>query len=159
LTITNNGNVDFSNVLVTDFLPGGFTYVNGSTTGATFINVLGSKISWSLANLNVGQTVTITYQAKTDSNLSNGNYKNFATCTATYDGEGSPEPCNQTDSTVTIGNGQSYGGNLGQVLGISTELPGTGSPTELLIVSLGMLGIGLFLRSYTTRKGAKRAKN
>lgn len=162
LSIENNGGVDLSSVIVTDFLPGGFTYVDGSTTGATFIPPqIGSKLTWDLGSLDVGQTKQITYQASTDSSLGNGDYVNFATCQAYYGREQSQStPCNQTDSKVTIGSGPSFGGNLlGQVLGISTELPATGSPTMILLSALGLLGIGIAMRSYNSRRQRKHAKN
>ncbi len=159
LTIQNTGNVGFNNILVTDFLPGGFTYVDGSTTGdGTFVPPqIGSKLTWNIDSLLAGETATITYQASTDSSLTDGSYKNFATCLATYN-EGSTLACNQTDSNVTIGHNPGFGGNLvGQVLGASTELPATGSPTALLILSLGLIGTGLFLNGYSKKK--HHAKN
>ncbi|HJY98616.1 MAG TPA: SdrD B-like domain-containing protein [Patescibacteria group bacterium] len=156
LTITNNGNVDFSDVLITDFLPGGFTYVDGSVTGATFVSFVGSKLSLRLDSLEDKETAIITYQAQTNSSLADGDYLNFATCLATYD-EQSTLACDQVNSTVRIGHGVSYGGNLlGQVLGISTELPATGSPTTLLIVSLAALGAGLLLNGLE-KKNKKKA--
>ncbi len=153
LTVSNNGNVDFSDVLVTDFLPGGFTYVDGSTSGATFINTVGSKLSWNISSLPADSSVTIAYQVTTNSSLTDGDYKNFATCLATYNEE-STVRCDQVNSTVKIGHGLNYGGNLqGQVLGISTELPATGSSTALLILSLGLIGSGFVLNNYNKRKG------
>ncbi|KKQ92426.1 MAG: hypothetical protein UU16_C0006G0028 [Candidatus Woesebacteria bacterium GW2011_GWA2_40_7] len=155
IKVSNNGNVNFDNVLVTDFLPGGFTYVVGSTTGATFINVLGSKLTWNIDNLAPEETATITYQVTTNSALTDGDYKNFATCQATYNEEETIS-CDQVNSTVKIGHGISYGGNLqGQVLGASTELPATGSPTLLLILSLGLLGTGLYLKGYDKKRNVK----
>jgi hypothetical protein len=72
-------------------------------------------------------------------------------------------------STVTRGQVQNFSGSLGgQVLGIatvlgaSTELPGTGSPTVLLIIALGLVGVGLFIRGYNIKimkkTKAKKAK-
>ncbi len=151
LTITNNGNIDLHNVLITDFLPGGFTYVNGSSNGATFINAIGPKLTWTLDNLDSQSSATITYQVTTDSGLTDGDYKNFATCQARY-GEGSSISCDQVNSTVKIGHGISYGGSLGgQVLGISTELPATGSPTAILIIALGLLTAGFILKKYAKK--------
>lgn len=148
LTLTNNGNIDFYNVLVTDFLPGGFTYVNGSSNGATFVNAIGPKLTWTLDSLGAQSSATITYQVTTDSGLSDGDYKNFARCSAFY-GEGSSISCEQVDSTVKIGHGASYSGSLGgQVLGASTELPDTGSPTAILIIALGLLTAGFILKKY-----------
>ncbi len=162
LTITNNGNVNFSNVQITDILPGGFTYITNSTSGVTGTDptVNGSRLTWNFGPLAAGAVVALSYRVTTDSSLSNGSYQNFAGCTATYN-TSLTEDCSQANSTVTIGNGNSYGGNLqGQVLGASTELPGTGSPTEVLMFALSALGIGLFMRGYSLKKGTKKhAKN
>lgn len=146
LTIENTGNVNFDNVLITDFLPGGFTYIDGSVTGADFVSFVGSKLTLNIDSLASEGTAIVTYQAQTNSNLTDGDYKNFATCLATYN-EVSTKECNQTDSTVRIGHGQSFGGNLvGQVLGASTELPATGSPTGLLVLVLLAVGAGVIIR-------------
>ena len=167
LTVTNNGNVDLSSIDITDVLPGGFSYVPGSTEGAVttdpIISPSGTILSWN----NVGDlaadggSLTISYKVKVSSDAANGIYTNFATCNSYYyDGadEGqTSEPCNTANSTVSIGNVLSYGGNLqGQVLGISTSiLPATGSPTIVLIVALTMLATGLFLNGFTKRDVVK----
>lgn len=163
LTVTNNGNIDLSDIDITDVLPGGFSYVPGSTEGATTtdptISPSGTILSWN----NVGDlaadggTLTISYKVKVSSDAANGIYTNFATCNSYYyDGRDevqTSEPCNTANSTVSIGSVLSYGGNLhGQVLGISTSiLPATGSPTIVLIVALTMLATGLFLNGFTKR--------
>jgi len=130
LTVTNNGNVDLSNVVIKDVLPGGFTYVLGSTTGDTSSDpiISGNNLSWNVGDLAQGASKTLTYKAQISTELSNGLYTNYATCSSLYGREETVE-CNTASSNVNIGGGQGYGGNLsGQVLGASTILPATGSP-------------------------------
>lgn len=157
---TADGNVQFDNVQVTDYLPGGFTYVAGSTTGATTSDptINGSKLTWNIGAVDPNSSVSISYQVKTDSSLTDGNYLNYAKCLGTYNEEQTKE-CDPANSTVTIGHGISYGGNLvGQVLGASTELPATGSPTMLLVFGFLTLGTGVALSLYNSKKGKKTCK-
>ncbi len=149
LTITNDGNIPLNGFTVQDVLPGGFTYVSGSTSGATTNDpsVNGSVLSWKiLGTLDPGENLSLVYKVNTDSGLTDGIYTNFATCTTSY-GREEPIDCNTTNSTVAFGSTLSYGGSLGgQVLGISTELPGTGSPTAFLALALGLLTGGFILK-------------
>lgn len=160
LVVTNSGNLDLYNVLVTDFLPGGFSYITGSVTGATLVSSIGSKLEFRIDNIDANSSATITYQVSTNSSLANGDYLNFASCTAAFGEEDRISCGDPVNSKVTIGSGLSYGGNLqGQVLGASTELPATGSPTGLLAAALGILGVGLILGGVSLRREYKNAKN
>ena len=161
LVITNTGNVAIGNVIVTDSLPGGFTYVADSTSivGAPDVEptVSGSTLKWNIGTVATGESVTITYQAKISSDLSAGTYKNLATCEGLILRE-EPISCNIDDSDVSIGQTLSYGGKLTpQVLGAATELPATGSPTGLVIFAIAAVlgGIAIKLRE----KKGKHAKN
>lgn len=177
LTLTNTGNINISDITIQDILPGGFTYVAGSTTGeiSSDPSISGSVLTWSgFQGLGTGGSITIHYQAVSASDLADGLYVNFATCRASkgYDNfkasnvESREVECDSANSTVKIGNGISFSGSLGgQVLGISTVLgastilPATGSSTTLLVVALTALGVGLFLRMYDvkiTRKSTRK---
>jgi uncharacterized repeat protein (TIGR01451 family) len=164
ITLTNNGNITLNDVAIQDVIPSGFTYVTGSTTGGTTSDPLitGSVLKWTgFDPLATGASITIHYQTKSSSDLIDGLYTNFATCTANKDYANfrvsSDElqqgiKCNTANSVVKIGSGTSFGGSLrGQVLGISTvlgastELPGTGSPTGLLVLALGLLTAGFVI--------------
>jgi uncharacterized repeat protein (TIGR01451 family) len=174
ITLTNEGNIPLYDVTIQDILPGGFSYVPGSTWGETSADpsISGSVLTWSgFQGLSVGSSITIHYQTVSSSDLADGLYVNFATCNAVRGqylekrGEVRGVECDPTNSTVKIGNGVSFGGSLGgQVLGISTvlgastELPATGSSTELLVVALIALGVGLFLRMYDVKITRKLTK-
>ncbi len=169
VTLTNTGNIPVLNTSITDILPGGFSYVAGSTTGNTTADpsVSGSVLTWNIGTLNPEQSFTIHYEVKTSSDLVDGIYTNFADCSAMTRSEKEIFCDPASSSTVSIGRGVSFSGGLGgQVLGIatvlgaSTELPGTGSPTVLLIIALGLVGVGLLIRGYNIKlmKKAKKSK-
>ena len=165
LTVKNDGNIDLQGVDVIDILPGGFSFVAGSTTGTAAVpTVSGSVITWSnVGGLAVGASFILTYQTTVSTDSTNGLYTNFATCDSYYydgDEERTSVPCNTANSTVSIGSVLGCGGSLqGQVLGASTELPATGSPTLVLIVALVMLATGLFLNGFTKREEIKPRKH
>lgn len=152
LVVTNTGEGSFDSIKVTDNLPGGFSYVIGSTTinGSPALDpvISGGKLEWTVADPNL--PLTITYKATIISDLAPGNYINYATCLGIFGRQGERE-CNIDDSTVSIGQGFSYGGQLTpQVLGAATELPATGSSTSLLLFALIVGGFGMFtkIRAY-----------
>jgi uncharacterized repeat protein (TIGR01451 family) len=172
LSLENTGNVELENVNVYDVPPAGFTYVVGTTTingaVASDPSISSGTLTWNVSSLAAGATVKIVYQLKTPGDLSDGTYTNFAACSggqAIFEKvlvRGVGADCDPTGVTSTVTRGQTtnFGGNLntvGQVLGASTELPGTGSPTVLLIIALGALGAGLFIRGYNI-KITKKAK-
>jgi uncharacterized repeat protein (TIGR01451 family) len=159
LKVTNTGGITINNIDITDVLPGGFTYVPVSTTvnGIPFsdlnltISGSGNILTWNnVGDLDSNDFLTLSYRVVIASDQTEGSYINFATCTGQVAGQFSVAPptidCNVDDSTVTIGKGVSFGGRLGQVLGISTELPATGSPTGLALIALGLIGIGFILK-------------
>ncbi len=162
LVVTNTGNQTIYNLDILDGLPGGFSYVTGSTSGDTTNDptITGNGLTWTdITDLDGGESFTIYYQVKIAGDVVAGTYKNFATCEGDIRSQEETIECNVDDSDVQIGQGVSFGGDLTpQVLGISTELPATGSPTLLLIISLGVLGIGLFLRGYSKKVERKANK-
>lgn len=65
LTVNNSGNTDANNVVITDAVPSGTTFVAGSVTGA-----LGTPPTLSLAApLSPGSTTTVTFQVKVGNSL------------------------------------------------------------------------------------------
>ena len=175
ITLTNDGNIPLHNMYITDVLPGGFSYVAGSTTGATTDDpvISGSTLSWYIGTIPSVEdnVVQIQYNAQTSSNLADGIYTNFATCSNSErenDQENVniarqltfyrfvPISCSLADSTVAIGSTFGYSGRLGgQVLGISTELPATGNPTWILIAAVGALATGIALNVIAKTRAKK----
>ncbi|MBI3396977.1 DUF11 domain-containing protein [Candidatus Woesebacteria bacterium] len=168
LNVTNTGNVTLNNLVVKDVMPGGFSYVTGSSLIDGVVSadptVASGVLTWTLGTITDGQIIKIEYKVLTSSDLVTGSYKNFATCTAYYRENDNEETlgiveCNVATSMVSSGHSTDFGGNLNaQVLGASTELPATGSGTWILIFSLtlGVTGVGLRLVS---RKNKKYGKN
>lgn len=183
LVTTNNGNQAIYNVIVTDALPGGFSYVAGS---AEIDGVpqeptqSGGLLSWNVGTLGLEDPITIIYQATIASDIDQGVYTNLATCKGSVKGlftslqvNGDPnhvgengldvEPeaveCNIADSSVPIGINFTYSDGLrGEVLGAATELPATGNDTNVLIMLLTMLALGASLKVVSYNMAEKKER-
>lgn len=93
ILVKNNGPSNATNVIVTDNLLSGHTYVSNTTTVGTFNNVTGL---WNIGNLNNGQTQTMTITATVNTS---GNYSNTASVSQTeYDSD----PTNNTSTTTPV---------------------------------------------------------
>ncbi|MCC5654074.1 DUF11 domain-containing protein [Nostoc sp. XA013] len=91
LVVTNNGPGNATNVLVTDQLPSGYTYVS-HTAGQSYASATGL---WTVGNLANGAIQTLVITATVNAT---GNHTN----TATVDGdENDPDTTDNTDSTTT----------------------------------------------------------
>jgi uncharacterized repeat protein (TIGR01451 family) len=170
LVVTNNGNRVLLDPQIIDVLPGGFEYMAGSTTveGLPFSDPTetNGKLVWDLTSWGIkSQTsLTLVYQARIGDDVTEGTYTNLATCKAMYrwipdwldgDGEGLWIECNIASSIVPIGATWSLSASVGgEVLGIATELPPTGSDTRILILLMTMLftGVGFKLVSNYLRR-------
>ncbi len=169
LTVTNTSKIIARDVSLRDTLPLGFSYVAGSTTGASQPTVTGQNLVWSLGDLDPDAIVTITYQAKTDSSLQEGKYPNVA-LTWGYNrplkigGETLDRTTTYTDpawSWVNLVPGVSLsagiGGTIQQVLGASTETgkvlgAATGAETGWLILAVLLILLGLVLKNFNKLK-------
>jgi len=178
LTLTNSGNMDLNNVKVIDALPGGFSYIAGTSMldGVSISDptISGNTLEWNIGSVEKDGIRIITYDAKILDSVINGSYKNLATCNAEIgrfdrvfdtlsfavtqtDEVVETTECNIADSTVNVGLGLSFGGNLnGQVLGASIELPATGNPTWLLALALLGLTAGLYMKKGKNSKNKSR---
>ena len=177
LNLTNTSNQEIHDLKVIDVLPGGFSYIVGSTlidgTPASDPNIAAGVLTWDIGILAQDASVTISYQAKAPSDAVAGTYTNFATCQGVGYSTlremllGAVECDPAASSNVRIGTGTSYGGSVGGiVLGASTELPASGSRTAILLIALvaGAAGVafrlgGYLLAAETAKKRNKHAKN
>jgi uncharacterized repeat protein (TIGR01451 family) len=93
VSVRNNGPGVATNVLLTDALPSGYSSVATTPSQGSW-----SAPLWTIGTLPVGQTVTLTMQARV---LGSGNYLNSATVDAD---QSDPDPGNDTDTeSVTPG--------------------------------------------------------
>jgi len=168
LLIINNSNQQTQNLSILDVLPGGFTYVTGSSevNGAPSPDptIASGVMTWNIGTLDAGVDITIVYQAKIATDLTAGTYENLATCRGEgfslirvrFLGDVECDP--SASSSVRVEVNPSYSGNVGgtsSVLGASTSLPAAGSETALLVIALGGLIVGIFLK----REARKYEKN
>jgi MSHA biogenesis protein MshQ len=131
LTVVNNGTGAASNVLVNDPLPAGFSYVSSSATVGTYASSTGV---WTIGNMAVGATATLTLTATT---TLVGTLTNTATvASSTFD----PTTANNTSSVnVTV---TSPGATLDAVevtaaagTAINTKLAGTAFNLDILALA------------------------
>jgi len=150
-------------VFLTDVTPEGFDYVAGSWTsskaGVTEPDY-GSPGTWDLGEMNPGDVITLTYQAKVGSDLSAGLYNDLAWAQGSSRGFGSVLALGHdsefidsdlifvgTDVEVNKDTQQTGAVAIeresGEVLGASIELPATGADTLWLVLALSALITGL----------------
>ncbi|MFH0828989.1 MAG: NEW3 domain-containing protein [Candidatus Kerfeldbacteria bacterium] len=119
ITIKNIGDGDATNVVVTDTLPSGLSYVN----------ITGKVATWYLGTLKPGHTREINVDVRVNSTAKEGNYTNVATVTA------DDVPQKEAQATVTVP----------KVLGLATT--GIGFRDYLImllgvvLVAVGALGL------------------
>jgi len=155
------GQRTLSEMHLMDVLPEGFLYQTGTAkvddqSLEPVITGNGKILTWNWTKPVEGEsTVVVNYEVKiADSNQPSA-YNNLAYVW----GKGSPEVVsNIADSEVKIEPVVSHSekvGGVGQVLGASTELPATGSNTELLIAALTLLLSGIILRFKIKKESLK----
>jgi uncharacterized repeat protein (TIGR01451 family) len=67
LTVTNTGQVTATNLVVTDTLPAGASYISGGTQ-------VGGVVSWNLASLGVGQSASVSLVVTATTTVTNSDY-------------------------------------------------------------------------------------
>lgn len=86
LTVRNVGKTTAEGITVTDVVPKGLSYVNGSAShDAVYDN---GKLTWYVETLEPGISVTLKFQAKLPMDNAAGSWKNVATLTYQNDPEG-----------------------------------------------------------------------
>ena len=168
LTVENSSNQTLTIVRLTDALPGGFTYIAGSTKldGVLFSDptIADGTLVWEINNFEIGNK-TLTYQAQISSDVPAGTYTNLAYARGIFESfildrldpfYSDSIATEIVSSVVTLSSSLSYSGSLTpQVLGLSTELPATGNPTIILVLA-GIIGLlGVSLKIYERRKYEK----
>lgn len=101
LFLTNTGNADLANIVVTDEIPDEATYVEGS--GGTSN---GSVVTWNLASLPVKEAVSFSFQVTASSQVTNDTYQ------ATADGDvavtGQNVVTTEVDGVLSVDNTNVY---------------------------------------------------
>ncbi|MCG3212506.1 MAG: hypothetical protein FOGNACKC_06176 [Anaerolineae bacterium] len=67
LTVTNSGSLTATNVVITDAIPTGATYISGG-------DLAGAMVSWTVPSLAAGATVTETFAVTATQNITNSDY-------------------------------------------------------------------------------------
>ena len=168
LTITTpndekEGTYILNNIIVTDLLPEGFTYIPGSWTGTTTEPVYNNGLGeWHIGEMLEGETITLTYKALISLLQEPGIYPDIAWTkgTSLSDTEvlgnvstGADTPYVGTEVLV-IGE---YDIEEGEVLGVSTTttLPVTGANKYITIGALILSLLGLLLIIFKPSKKTK----
>ena len=98
ITVSNHGALALTNVVVSDYLPTGFSYVAGSTTGTGWAAVEPNLVNgpalpiWTIPSLPAASTATITFQAKVAATVTPGTYRNSVTASANAGAVPFPNP-------------------------------------------------------------------
>jgi len=165
LTISDN---DVTNFQVTDLLSNGFKYRAGSyqviKNGVPYTidePVYHSPGVWNLGDLKAGDKLELTYIADISTDQQAGKYADIAWASGKYAYDSSKTvlalaanetnfvstqvPVNKNSQNSVSAEVEKTNHISGQVLGASTELPGTGASTIWLIISglMGIIGLSL----------------
>ncbi len=114
LTLTNAGTDLATNVVVTDLLPSGYTFVSSSTTFGTYSATTGL---WNVGSVSTTQTPVLTIGASV---LSTGDYNNTATITAADQ----DDPTTTNNSSTANVDAQTADLSIVKLINTSTPIPG-----------------------------------
>ncbi|MEW6189180.1 MAG: hypothetical protein AB1466_03590, partial [Actinomycetota bacterium] len=67
ITYKNTGNADLTGVVISDQIPGGLTYVDGSASHGGVYDPSTRTITWNIGTLTPGSSGTLTFQVTVDS--------------------------------------------------------------------------------------------
>lgn len=154
---------DLADVKVIDLPANGFTYRSGSWTATSSVRgniknapttepTYASPGTWNLGDMIKDEVVTLTYITDISNDQDSGNYPDLAWAYGQFDGEdllANADTGNFVGTTVAVNvnpNPTDDFGAVGEVLGISTQLPSTGANTLWLFISFGLITTGYGLR-------------
>jgi uncharacterized repeat protein (TIGR01451 family) len=147
ITVTNAGPDDATGVQVTDVLPAGLTFVSAAAGQGTYDRGTGV---WDVGSLAVGETATLTIQARIDAGTAGTTITNVAAVSGADQAD--PNPGDEADTApIDV---QSAGGSNGGTGGDTafTGLPGGPGPIAWLM-ALAVLGLAALA---TSRRGSFR---
>lgn len=154
-----------NDVELTDLPPAGFVYESGSATGAPFLHEYASPGVWNVGDLDAGESKTLTYTTKIESNQDVGRYRDLAYAqgisesgTVIFDNAEAETPFVGTAVNVIVPALAQVTlptvverdvdtktiHKVKRVLG-ATTLPLTGADTGWMIVAFGLMLAGLVL--------------
>ncbi len=149
ILVINTGLTSFYEVNVKDVLPGGFSYIGGSSyiDGALISDPSNDNglLTFNIGSLASNTTKKLSYKVKAIDEAVGGNYYNLAFAIGKYleinSNISSVYESGSDNSRVTIGSGKDYSEKVGgEVLGTSVSLilPETGSDIALILMILTM---------------------
>jgi len=102
VTVQNNGDAPANNVIFTDVLPAGTSYVAGSFTVDSVAQSVTPPFNFNLGTINDGSQKLVSFQAQVDALPPTPpyEYRNSASWTYTYDTCGTPIPGSVTTNEV-----------------------------------------------------------
>ena len=137
ITVNNFGATPVANVVVTDFLPSGFTYVALSTTGTGWVAaepiLTSGQPVWTIANLAAASTATISFNVDVDTLVAAGVYYNSVTATSgalVFPATGPTAPINaqlSVPSLTVLKSADVTAATPGQVITYTIQVVNTGS--------------------------------
>lgn len=159
ISVINTGTTSFIEVNVKDVLPGGFSYVNGSSYVDGILisdpSNVGGMLTFNIGALPLSVTKILNYKVKAIDEDVGGSYYNLAFAIGKYDSQNEQKSYESAtdNSKVVMGRGRDYSAKVGgEVLGTSTSriLPATGSNIALTLIVLTVLLIitTLYKRGY-----------
>jgi uncharacterized repeat protein (TIGR01451 family) len=147
IVVTNSGDTDLVDVVVSDTLPDGFTYKTGSSkvngVASEPFSIVGNLITWKIGDLNSDDSATITYTATVGTSVTAGTYSNTAVASGFGPNE-TPVTSDKVHSDVVV--------KVPAVLSETTETPAVlpmtneGNGPELPIWPLLLITTGSVLK-------------
>lgn len=136
--VTNTGDNTLTNLVITDSIPVGTTFVGSSASSGGVYNSSTNSITWEFPSLGVGASVTVTFSVTINANAPS-QIRNVALARADQVGPKEAEAITRLRALL---------GEQTRAPGVSGEaLPTTGGNwASMLLVAFGLIGAGIALR-------------